>query len=332
MDFKILVIRNRIKYDISDNVNKFTDWIKRHTPLNPILTYIDSDLNLKWKFFTNLPGNANQPLYGLDGIKDEILNSGLSTNGHDSIFLIYEETEYSTPGYLGAFTYPNKLNGAAFSEIHTQAGLQQANDLYRLLSHEIVHQFIRILWDKNIMVKDDMDLYDQEGLPDASDGNRTRNINRISPYWSKIVQNTSINFLAILKLIGNLFLRVKSLRLNAWALAIQQYEGYYQGSASFRNNNPGNLKYTRYTESLGATASSQNGFAIFPTYQVGFSALKQFLKDASSGVLPAYKGVTIIGFFEKYSPSSDGNEPLAYANFVAKKVVATPQTLINTLV
>lgn len=117
--------------------------------------------------------------------------------------------------------------------------------------------------------------------------------------------------------------------IHSFALAIQSFEGfiapcirYPLGTASWRNNNPGNMRYTPYSVSLGATGKSLVGFAKFPTYQIGFDALCQMLTDACSGKLPAYdpsKG--LVAFFSIYAPSSDGaNNPLRYASVVATKM------------
>ena len=125
--------------------------------------------------------------------------------------------------------------------------------------------------------------------------------------------------------------------LRKWAGAIQVYEGYYPFSRSYRTKNPGNLKFTAYTQSLGAIKADVAGFCIFPTYEAGFEALCQFLKDAANGELKAYhtggikpSDFTLLQFFTAYAPSSDKNNPAAYASFVAKQLGVDPQTKINT--
>ena len=126
--------------------------------------------------------------------------------------------------------------------------------------------------------------------------------------------------------------------LRKWAGAIQVYEGYYPFSRSYRNKNPGNLKFTLYTQSLGAIKADTAGFCIFSTYEAGFEALCQFLKDAASGELKAYHspGVkpsdfNLFQFFSVYAPASNKNNPDAYASFVAKQLGVDPQTKIATL-
>lgn len=126
--------------------------------------------------------------------------------------------------------------------------------------------------------------------------------------------------------------------LNAFCLAIQKHEGwilpgkpgYPNGSRSFRNNNPGNLKYVGQAN---ATAKDDKGFAIFTTYEHGFSALKAMVRNAATGKSAVYHPHdTFYAFFRKYAPAFDNNNPLAYAEAVAKAVGVPPETTISSLV
>lgn len=99
------------------------------------------------------------------------------------------------------------------------------------------------------------------------------------------------------------------------ASLIQTIEGYFPGSVSYANNNPGNLKYVGQA---GATGQDSRGFAIFPTYDAGFAALEnQVAYDANHGL-------TIAQFTAKYAPASDGNNPTSYANTIANTFGLSP--------
>ena len=88
------------------------------------------------------------------------------------------------------------------------------------------------------------------------------------------------------------------------ASTIQTIEGWFPGSVSQSNNNPGNLMYAGQP---GASGASSSGFAIFPTYDAGYQALlNQINLDAS-------RGLTIAQFASKYAPAEDGNDPTSYA-------------------
>lgn len=127
------------------------------------------------------------------------------------------------------------------------------------------------------------------------------------------------------------FEKPKENRIHAWADAIQIYEGYAPGTRSYRNRNPGNLKYTSYTRTLGPTGFDKQNFCIFPTVAVGYAALCTFLSDAAKGELGAYRGVDLYGFFNRYCPASDGNKPKHYAEYVSQQISVSPYTKIANL-
>ncbi len=95
--------------------------------------------------------------------------------------------------------------------------------------------------------------------------------------------------------------------------AIAKQEGWFvPDSVARRHNNPGNLR------SWGDNPIV-NGYAQFKNEADGWAALfyqvqknvrrKLSLRQFFGGKLPVYSG---------YAPSKDGNQPIAYAAFVAK--------------
>jgi hypothetical protein len=86
-----------------------------------------------------------------------------------------------------------------------------------------------------------------------------------------------------------------------------------QGSIAWRNNNPGNIRNGRFTDSHGAFKGKSNrGFAIFPSHAVGFAALLALLKT------DAYRPLSVAAAMKRYAPSEDSNDPVAYAASVSK--------------
>jgi hypothetical protein len=100
-----------------------------------------------------------------------------------------------------------------------------------------------------------------------------------------------------------------------YASTIQTIEGWYPGSKSYRNNNPGNLKFA---DQPGATGADPQGFAIFPDYKTGFNALHRQVG------LDAKRGLSIQEFTDKYAPAQDGNDPKSYAAVLAAAVGKRP--------
>jgi len=122
---------------------------------------------------------------------------------------------------------------------------------------------------------------------------------------------------------------VVSSKLDAWALAIQSFEGYFAGSRSFRNNNPGNIKFVGQST---ATGQDDKGFCVFPDYKTGFEALKSLLRYAASGKSKYYNPAgDLFAWASVYAPASDNNAPKVYAEFVAKKIGVPVSTPIREL-
>ena len=107
-------------------------------------------------------------------------------------------------------------------------------------------------------------------------------------------------------------------------LAIQTKEGWFTGSRSWRNRNPGNLKYIGQKGSVG---KDDKGFAIFTTYEEGLAALKNMILRAAQGKSIIYKSnMSLYEFFNLYAPSADDNNPRQYAEQVAYKLNVKPDT------
>lgn len=134
------------------------------------------------------------------------------------------------------------------------------------------------------------------------------------------------------RLLGLVKLKEESMKTDKiikFAEAIKIYEGWFAGSRSFRNNNPGNL---RFVGQVGATSDRDN-FAVFKTYEEGFGALLRMIQNAATGKSKVYyPTMTILEFFKKYAPSSDNNHPEKYAQYVADRVALLISSPIKELV
>ena len=113
-------------------------------------------------------------------------------------------------------------------------------------------------------------------------------------------------------------INMKTELLNKMCMAIRSREGWKPGSTSYRNNNPGNLKFVSQP---GTTGKDTRGFAIFKDYESGINALRNQILLVARGNSKVYpKTCTIIQFFAIYAPSSDNNDPESYAKEVADKM------------
>lgn len=114
---------------------------------------------------------------------------------------------------------------------------------------------------------------------------------------------------------------------------------YPQGTRSYFNKNPGNLKFRNQA---GAIAEDKDGFAIFDTADDGFLALADQVTIVANGTSAAYKNplwdanekawrqMNFLDFFKIYD-SSYGDDPVAYATDVAAGMEVPATTTIKQL-
>lgn len=115
---------------------------------------------------------------------------------------------------------------------------------------------------------------------------------------------------------------------------------YPQGTRSYFDKNPGNLKYRNQSNSVG---EDKDGFAIFDTIDDGFLALAHQVTIAANGQsksyinplwdanVKAWRQMNFQDFFKIYD-SSYGDNPTAYAADVAAALEVPVTTSINQII
>ena len=95
--------------------------------------------------------------------------------------------------------------------------------------------------------------------------------------------------------------------------AIQDREGWYPGSRSYRNKNPGNLK-----EGVGSFGDDSDGFARFEGYFHGLYALCRDLFRKCTGYTTTSLGPdsNLRDLVNVYAPGADGNDVDGYVGFL----------------
>ena len=83
-------------------------------------------------------------------------------------------------------------------------------------------------------------------------------------------------------------------------------------SRSFRNNNPGNIRWGSWAESRGAKDDGE-GYARWETPIQGLSAMVTLLGVKS------YRELTVRGAIARYAPAGDHNSPSEYADYVIQR-------------
>lgn len=109
---------------------------------------------------------------------------------------------------------------------------------------------------------------------------------------------------------------------------VQTYAWSWMKSAWLRNNNPWNIKDNDFWNVLW---HDERGFAKFATPEDWFDALVEKIMFNQTNPKSRYYGKTILEYFKLYAPSADGNNPLAYAQSVAKQLWVSVNTPISEL-
>ena len=108
------------------------------------------------------------------------------------------------------------------------------------------------------------------------------------------------------------------------ALAHQKHEGWFPGSLSQRNNNPGNLRLTPYQKRAYGAVAGSGGFSKFPTYDIGFNALMDDLKAkirGNSAHINYSRNPTFLDYVKVYAPAEDRNNPNSYTQALVRDLV-----------
>ena len=133
---------------------------------------------------------------------------------------------------------------------------------------------------------------------------------------------------ALLKALFFLQSLTKKNMLNTFCTAIRDNEGV-PGDRNYRNNNPGNCKFSDkgYLPKYGTVTEDKDGFAVFKDYATGWLYLQNLVRSK----IELHPNQTIYGFFCEYAPSSDNNDPLNYAQFVARRCGLTVDTPVKVI-
>ena len=111
--------------------------------------------------------------------------------------------------------------------------------------------------------------------------------------------------------------------LTTFFAAIRQYEG-----ANPANNNPYDFRYYAggYLPKYGTVRESSGGFAMFGTLALGEFYGETCIKE----MIHNHPKWTFYDFFNRFAPSSDNNNPTAYADWVAQRCGLPATTVLST--
>ena len=118
-------------------------------------------------------------------------------------------------------------------------------------------------------------------------------------------------------------------KITKLAECIRDFEGK-PGDLNYRNNNAGNCRYNNsgYRSIYGNVRKDKRGFAIFPTWDQGWLYLQNMIFSWARSSKADY---TILELINEYAPTSDGNDPEAYANNIIKRMGISAHTKLKDL-
>jgi len=138
--------------------------------------------------------------------------------------------------------------------------------------------------------------------------------------------------------------------LDKLARAIAQMEGFFsaQSTLAQRNANPGNLR--AWKDAKGRPYPTSGGYVDFVAWaserfpgaspeemsrramEEGWRILRVLAGQYIDGRYTGGKAPTVEEMFRTYAPASDGNDPAAYARFVAGRLGVQPDRRLIDLV
>lgn len=101
--------------------------------------------------------------------------------------------------------------------------------------------------------------------------------------------------------------------LEALADAFMHHEGWFPGSRSNRNRNPGNLRPFRSDQ-----LKDGDGYRVFPSLVFGYQALLDDLTAKLQGSHNLTSASILLDLLNVYAPAGDHNDPSSYALAVAQ--------------
>ena len=96
------------------------------------------------------------------------------------------------------------------------------------------------------------------------------------------------------------------------------------GTAAWRNNNPGNIRKSKFAYANGAVGETDK-WAVFPDEETGLRAITKLLRTNS------YNQLSVKEAIHKWAPFSDGNNPENYSRRVSNMTGLSADAKINSL-
>lgn len=315
---------------IISNKTIVEDWSEVLRVLDEPLKKLNRKLEVRIVNYGNVPAQELKP--GKWGVNLSFMNSlKVLAKGYSTF--IFHDPNFEVRGANGWFNRSISTPTLAVKQVFRDFRWDDSRykefdplELARVILHEVIHEYCYT-----------------EGIEDEThdfqaEDNLLGYVEKLSgqkrTLYNEIIHLANIVIGLLKKRIENNKEYKEEPKIEDWAVAIKEFEGWFppgekypHGSRSYRNNNPGNLRYSPYE------IDNVDNFSIFPDYETGMKALKHQLRIAVEGKSKYYNPeLTLNAFFSIYAPSNDGNHPLRYASYVAEKLGVTPYFKIKNFI
>lgn len=197
---KVLIIKNRVTVDVVDDIQKTFTYLQEKTPLKFELTYLNTDLDLQFKPFVGT-------YFGTTGTKEKL--TPLITEAYDIILFLYgAQTVFAQGGTLAGYTFWEGIGKSEYTEVPCYPSNDSNGEIWRTISHELIHALCQAVRRKGLTVRDEMDMtstgiaYYKNNDPYALDGNYARTLNNLSPYWSSFTSMPAYKYFKASEIVG----------------------------------------------------------------------------------------------------------------------------------
>lgn len=177
---KVLIVKNRVQVEISDDILRAFTWLTAKTPVTYDISYLNTNLDLTYKLFP-----TNNQFYGTTGTKDKLLP--LIKDKYDVVIFMYGNSSdgKTLDGHqLTAWTFWDGIGGAEYIEIPCYPLADQIQWIGKTIQHEFMHHLCKVLNGLGGKVIDKMDTYIENDNPDSLTGNYAQTFETLNLYWN----------------------------------------------------------------------------------------------------------------------------------------------------
>ena len=204
MEYKILILRNNLSFDIIDDCRKITEYFKTRVPFPVTFDFKDVSIPLtveKYSSYSGFDTQTGKPkthnLFGPDTTMLVRMRPHFSPDYAVTV-LAWDKSSLKVDGT--GTSYTKVFDGNEIICLASDNSFDKADFTFKSLVHEIRHSFCFKLAKQGVGGTDEMDVtlvnnvpvsYYKNDTPEASDGNFAKTLKNIAPHFDKLVSKKS---------------------------------------------------------------------------------------------------------------------------------------------